>query len=367
MTIFNLPDLGEGLPDAEICEWHVKEGDQVEVDQPLVSMETAKAVVEVPSPQTGKIIKLYGKAGDIIQTGAPLAAFANTAKKQDAGTVVGSLAASDETLSADFIIGAAKQDKATTVKATPAVRALARKLNIDLATVRASRKDSVITAEDVNRHHAEQAQPEAEALRGVRRAMAITMTQSHREVVPVTIYDDADINTWQATEDTSIRLIQALVTACGKEPALNVWYDSKANSRRMHKQVNLGLAMDTEEGLFVPVIHDADSKSDTQLRDIINQLKTSVGKREIPPEQLRDPTIILSNFGKFAGRYANPIIVPPTVAILAAGKIRNEAVISNDEIAAHRIMPLSLTFDHRAVTGGEASRFLGIVIAALEK
>src|SRR5687768_9633686 len=133
MNIFNLPDLGEGLPDAEIHEWFVKEGDTVKLDQPLASMETAKAVVDVPCPQDGTIVKLYGKPGDVIKTGEPLVSFAAdvTAVPKDKGTVVGNLEESNEVSADNFIIGGAAST-GQRAKATPAVRMLAKKLGINL-------------------------------------------------------------------------------------------------------------------------------------------------------------------------------------------------------------------------------------------
>lgn len=372
MTIFNLPDLGEGLPDAEIHEWHVKVGDQITLDEPLVSMETAKAIVDVPAPVTGTISKLYGKLGDIIKTGEPLVEFATSAAQQDtqaSTTVVGNIETSDETLEeASSVMSQGAAKTASPYKATPAVRALAKRLSIDLAQVKPQREDGLITAEDVKQHEQMLASAATlEPLRGVRRTMAGIMATAHAEVVPVTLYDDADIHRWQADTDITVRTIQAIAAACRAEPALNAWYDSKAVGRRLHKTIDLGLAVDTEEGLFVPVIKDVGALDATQLRQHINQLKQQIKDRAVPPEQLRGATITLSNFGMFAGRYANPIVIPPTVAIIGTGKIRDQVVAEQGEPAIHRIYPLSLTFDHRAVTGGEATRFLKVVIEQLQQ
>ncbi len=370
MSIFKLPDLGEGLPDAEINEWHIKVGDIVKTDQPLVSMETAKAVVEVPAPQDGKIIKLYGKPGDIIKTGSPLIEFESAEKREDTGTVVGNIESTGQIVKENFIIGKEQQQSGSSrIKATPAVRALAKKLNIDLATITATGANGIITLQDVeqasqktaNNHDKQQGEP----LRGVRRTMAIVMAQSHAEVVPVTIYDDADIHAWRENSDITARLIQAVVAACQAEPALNTLYDGKAMQRFPQQHVNLGLAMDTPDGLFVPVIKAAENKSVQQLRETIDRFKKTVRSREIAQDDLHGATITLSNFGNFAGRYASPIIVPPTVAIIAIGKLRENVVAYNGEAVIHRVIPLSVSFDHRAVTGGEATRFLGKMMESL--
>lgn len=367
MNIFNLPDLGEGLPDAEIHEWFVKEGDVVQLDQALVSMETAKAVVDVPCPQSGTIVKLYGKPGDVIKTGEPLVAFeAEASARSDKGTVVGHLPESQDVSEDKFIIGSGSRQR---VKATPAVRMLAKKLAVDLTKLVGSGEHGMITRADVENTAKQNAQPPHgfEPLRGVRRAMLTSMMQSHHDVVPVSIFDEADIEAWPAGSDITIRLIHALTYACQKEPALNAWFDTTHNARRCFDEVHLGIAMDSEEGLFVPVIHDVAKQTDQALRKTINEFKEAVQKRTVPQEKLRGATITLSNFGKFAGRFASPIIVPPMVAILAVGRLYQGVVCNNGKIEPHRLIPLSLSFDHRAVTGGEATRFLGAVIESLQK
>lgn len=369
MKIFNLPDLGEGLPDAEIHEWFVKEGDVVIADQPLVSMETAKALVDVPCPQDGVIAKLYGKPGDIIKTGVALVAFADAEVKVDKGTVVGNLEESHEVQDDNFIIGSS-QTAGQRIKATPNVRALAKKLGVDLSTLTASNPNGLISREEVEQAaNQSSALPEGyEPLRGVRRAMLNSMVQSHQVVVPVSIFDEADINSWAKGEDITARLIQAICSACEKEPALNAWFDTQHGARKCIKEVNLGLAMDTEDGLFVPVIHQAEKKSPQQLRQIIDEYKADVRTRSVASENLKGASITLSNFGKFAGRFASPIIVPPMVAILAVGRVYQAATVdAQGKVTSHPMVPLSLSFDHRAVTGGEATRFLGAIIASLQE
>lgn len=370
MNIFNLPDLGEGLPDAEIHEWFVKEGDKVSVDQPLVSMETAKAVVDVPCPQEGTIAKLFGKPGDVIKTGDPLVGF-ETAESQrvDKGTVVGNLEESTEISDDNFTIGAASSSSQR-IRVTPAVRLLAKKLEVDLNAIKGSGEHGLIRREDIEAAASKKSQPldGFEPLRGVRRAMLNSMMQSHREIVPVSIFDEADIEAWQAGSDITLRLIRAMIYASSQEPALNAWFDTAHSARKCFKEVHLGLAMDNKEGLFVPVIHDAASYSDEQLRKMIDEYKQEVSERTLAPEKLKGATITLSNFGKFAGRFASPIIVPPMVAILAVGRLYKAAVIAaSGKVEAHRLLPLSLSFDHRAVTGGEATRFLGAVIESLQR
>lgn len=369
MNIFNLPDLGEGLPDAEIHEWFVKEGDTVQADQPLVSMETAKAVVDVPAPQSGVIEKLFGKPGDLIKTGEPLVSFVSSDKKtEDKGTVVGNLEESAD-ITEDHFTFDTQHQRRTSNRATPMVKMLAKKLGVDLKAVKGSGEHGMITGQDVESfaHQNLQIPVGYEPLRGVRRAMLNSMVHSHQEVVPVSIFDEADIHHWKEDADITVRLIKAIIEATQREPALNAWFDTQHSACQCFDEVHLGLAMDNEEGLFVPVLHNAAQYSDKELRQLINELKQSVSNRAITADKLKGATITLSNFGKFAGRFASPIIVPPMVSILAVGRLY-KAVVPNekDQIEIHKMLPLSLSFDHRAVTGGEATRFLGAVIKSLE-
>ena len=344
MRVFNLPDLGEGLQEAEIVEWHVKPGDSLAADQVMVSVETDKAIVEVPAPYEGTVEKLFGGPGDKIHVGAPLVGFEGAV--QDTGTIVGDLATR------------ARPE----VKATPAVRALARNLNVDLSTVTPTGPGGVATTEDVKRG-ARGAAPVAPAgQKGMRATMARNMAAAHAEVAAVTIVDDADIEHWPGGTRALARLARAIVAACKAEPGLNAWYDGRAGARTVRAEVDLGIAVDMPDGLLVPVLRDA-QKSIDQLEELIAQAR----QRTLAPDKLRGATITLSNFGGIGGRYASPIVVPPTVAIVGAGRIeRRPVVTASGGIAAHRVLPLSLTFDHRAATGGEAARFLNALKADLQ-
>lgn len=366
MKVFKLPDLGEGLQEAEIVEWHVAPGAEVKADDPLVSVETAKAIVEIPAPYAGKVAKLFGEVGGVARVGAPLVGFEG--EGADSGTVVGEMKVGRDVVSeAAASVGAGGFHRTGAgIKAVPAVRALAHRLNVDLAMVTPSGRDSVITAGDVERVARILASvgPQ-EQLRGVRRAMAANMTLAHDEVAAATIMDDADVAAWGPAQDVTVRLLRALVAGCRAEPGLNAWYDSHAVGRWVVKDVHVGIAADTADGLFVPVMRDVDKRSPADLRRGLEALKADIRARRTPPEELRGNTITLSNFGPIAGRYAAPIVLPPTVAILGAGRIRQEVVAADGVPAVHPVLPLSLTFDHRAVTGGEAGRFLAAVIADL--
>ena len=370
MKIFNLPDLGEGLPDAEIVEWHVAVGDEVEEGQTLVSVETAKAIIDIPSPRAGRIARLYGAENDVIETGKPLLAFASEdadevdEKPVDSGTVVGEME-STEDLIAEGAVGVSHG--ATTIKATPAVRALANRMDVELSMVTPSGRDGLVLADDVRRVARILAEHgPMEPLRGVRRTMARNMAQAHAEVAPATLVEDADIGALESSADITPRLIRALIAGCKAEPSLNAWYDGHANGRRVLERIHLGLAVDAPQGLFVAVLPDIQDDDDAAIVERLDELKERIRNRSVTPAELRGYSITLSNYGAIAGRYASPVVLPPTVAILGAGKARDAVVARDGEIVIRRILPLALTFDHRAVTGGEAARFMKAVIDDLE-
>jgi len=391
MNIFKLPDLGEGLMEVELLEWQVAPGDTIKEDEPLLSVETAKAIVDIPSPVSGKVVRCYGAVGDILHVGDPVVEFetdkaqfsspqaatggndeTHLAKEEDAGSVVGRVETGSQVLkeesSAGTFAGSKAGGAASGVKVSPAVRALARQLEVDLSVVTPSGSGGVISSDDVQRVAKILSEVGAlQPLRGVRRAMAQSMTKAVAEVVPVTVCDDADIDAWDENQDVTVRLIRALVMGCRAQPSLNAWYDSHSMGRRLIEKVDVGIALDTGDGLFVPVLRDVGNAEADELRTRINVMKEAVQSRRIPPEELRGNTITLSNFGQFGGRYADPIVLPPTVAILGAGRLRDEVVAVDGLPAVHRIIPLSLTFDHRAVTGGEATRFLSTVMEDLNK
>ena len=408
MTTFNLPDLGEGLAEAEIVRWHVNVGDAIAVDQPMLAVETAKAVVEVPAPFSGVVKTLHGQPGDVIATGAPLVDFetANGAKtavstgrvSSDAGTVVGNMPTSDielvETAHAGSTHyrenGDASAPSATAqggrLRAAPAARALAKRLNVNLTTLNGTGRGGVIIVDDVIAHSSigsngtsapggttipatptAPAFPGGEKLRGLRRAMSQSMSLARDNVTNCTLFDDADLSSWREGQDFTTRLLRAIAAGSQAEPALNAWYDGNTQTRRLMTRVDVGMAVDTGDGLIVPVIRDVANRTTAQLRAEIDRLKSAARDRTVTPDDLRDVTFMLSNFGMIAGRYATPIVVPPMVAILGSGRLSRDVVAADGGIEAHLRMPLSLTFDHRCVTGGEAARFLAAVLRDLEK
>jgi 2-oxoisovalerate dehydrogenase E2 component (dihydrolipoyl transacylase) len=404
MKTFNLPDLGEGLAEAEIVRWHVNTGDHVKVDDPMLAVETAKAIVEVPSPFSGVIKATHGKPGDMIATGALLVEF-ETDSPADSGTVVGRMPTSDE----DFVEehryngdGSAAVDDAApqtgNVKAVPAARALAKRLGIDLTQVHGTGRGQLVTIDDVLQASqaprsplttaathattasvptsapspraapASTAPGDAEQLRGPRRAMAQSMALSRDNVMGCTLFDDADLHDWHDNQDITSRLLRAISAGCAAEPGLNAWFDGTAQTRRTHSHIDVAIPVDTPGGLIAPVIRNIAGRPVAELRHDVDKLKRNTFERTVTPEELRNFTFMLSNFGMIAGRYATPVVVPPAVAILGSGRLSHDVVATKGgAIEAHLRMPLSLTFDHRCVTGGEAARFMAAVIRDLQK
>ena len=362
MTVFALPDLGEGLQSAEIVAWHVSAGDHVIADQPLVSVETDKAVVEIPAPFSGTVKALLAKAGDIVATDAPLVEI-STGKTEDSGAIVGDIA--QESTAPKTVVQAplktAVEGPQKDVKATPAVRKLAREKGVDLLVIAGSGPGGTILSADVL--SAASGLTDGEELRGVRRAMALKMTKSHENIVPATVTDRADIHNWLPGEVPTLRLVQAIAAACKTEPALNAWFDG--TRRVLHDHVDLALAVDTADGLFAPVLRSVETGKDIPAK--IATIRTAIETRTISPQEMKDATISLSNFGMIGGEHAVLVVVPPQVAIIGAGRIAEALVVADGAPAVRRMLPLTLTFDHRVVTGGEAARFLTALRAHLEQ
>lgn len=378
MKSFLLPDLGEGLAESEIVEWHVNVGDDVELDQVILTVETAKAVVEVPAPYSGKIVKRYGEEGDVISIGSLLieieeaitegANLNESSNTNDAATVVGNVSSHTHHVEVDdFWVGAAHHNaEENSITAMPSARLLAKKLGIDLLRVKGSGQDGVITDNDIYDQIDKQA-PGTEVLKGARRTMVGTMAQSHHSVASVTITEEAMLENWQNDEDISGRLIKAVVHACQTEPALNAWFDAETMTRCVHSNVNIGIAVDSSHGLYVPVLRNANEYDQAGIRHWLNETVQGIRARRIGREQLQHATITLSNFGAIAGIFATPVVTPPQVAIVGAGRIIEKVIIRDGQAVGVKALPLSITFDHRACTGGEAARFVKVLVEHLQQ
>jgi pyruvate dehydrogenase E2 component (dihydrolipoamide acetyltransferase) len=384
---FKFPDVGEGIAEAEIIRWLVKEGDAVKEDQDLLEVETDKAILTLNSPYTGKVTKLHGKEGDIIKVGDVLTTFDAggkeatlvEAEKRDSGTVVGSLSDNEVV------------EVIRPVQATPAVRALAKEMGIDLAKVKGTGPGGRITKEDVERAStktARQTHAEADAygsvekvpLRGIRRTVAKRMAEASKRVAEVTIWEDADITELEqvrakeqrVAEEKGVKLtylpflIKAVIPALKAHPYFNASLDEVAEAIILKKYFNIGIAVDTSDGLIVFVIKNADEKNILDLAREIATLAEKARLRKIDLHELKGSTFTITNYGVVGASYGTPIINYPEVAIVGLGKIEDRPVVRSGQIAIRKIMPLSLAFDHRVIDGVEAGRFLGVVIEHLE-
>jgi pyruvate dehydrogenase E2 component (dihydrolipoamide acetyltransferase) len=352
---FHLPDLGEGLIEAEIISWHVAAGDHVVADQPLVSVETDKAVVEIPAPQSGTVVRLHGELGDRIEVGALLVEFDSA--RTDSGAIVGDLAGA-----------APSAPERVEVKASPAARRRARELGVALEHVAGSGPGGVIQVSDVERNaDSLTTSPGAEALRGVRRTMAKRMADAHARVAAASVTGEADVSLWHQGQSPLLRLVRAVGEACRVEPRLNAAFDDVNMTLLLAEQVDLGIAMETADGLFVPVLRDVAARDADGLAEGIERMKEDVRKRSIPAADLRGQTITLSNFGAVAGIHSAMIVVPPQVAIVGAGRVSMRPVLKEGQLREHAFLPLSITFDHRVVTGVETCRFLDALVHNLEQ
>lgn len=355
MSIFHLPDLGEGLAEATVVRWHVAEGDDVQAEQLLVSVETAKAIVDVPSPQSGHIMALLAAAGETVPTHAPLVEFADTKNAAaadsaaDAGSVVGNLAVAESRVrDAGFLIGRHRHTEARLQQ--PRQR-------------RATRSPPPVSSTIILPALFEG----GEALEPTRLAMAENLSRSQRDVVPVTIFGEAEIR-FEDRRELTARLVLALAAAARVEPALNAWYDGQRQVRRLHETVDVGIAVDTTHGLYVPVLRHAETLAVGAVARQVSELRQAAEEYRLTAALQSGATLTLTNFGSLAGRFATPLVVPPQVAILGSGHAHDGVRLGRDnQLERTRLLPLSLTVDHRVVTGGEAARFLAAVIAALEE
>jgi pyruvate dehydrogenase E2 component (dihydrolipoamide acetyltransferase) len=405
---FKFPDIGEGLTEGEIVRWLVKEGDEIKEGQPLVEVETDKALAEIPSPRTGVILKILAKEKEIIKVGQVIViigekgeAVAAPPPKPKSVGVVGELEEAPEE-------APAVQVRAEAVKpafvsphalATPAIRALAKELGTDLDKVKGTGLEGRVLEKDVRLAAEGKEKPVEEVkrptkvkkydlygyvdripLRGVRRSIAKAMVKSKYTAPHVTTMDEADVTElWKirekekkAAEKKGIKLtilpfiIKAVIAGLKEHPYLNATLDDENEEIIVKKYFNIGMATDTPEGLMVPVVKNAGDKSILHLAEELTQLAEKARNRSIDLADLKGGTFTITNYGALGGIYGTPIINHPEVAILGVGKIKDMPVVRDGKIEVRKILHLALSFDHRVVDGGEAARFLNTVIARLE-
>jgi pyruvate dehydrogenase E2 component (dihydrolipoamide acetyltransferase) len=375
---FTLPDLGEGITEAEIRKWLVTVGDTVQEHQPVVEVETDKAVVEVPTPRSGKVLSLARGEGETVRVGETLLSIGAEGEEEKpkprSVSVVGELPEAEE-------------DTPPQVLATPAVRALAREKGISLEGIPGTGPRGSITREDLlsaspKRGVAGDEPGEVERIpfRGLRRTIARNLLKSHQMTVCVTGMEEVDVTElWnlRVRENAGLDargihltyfpfIIKAVQHALREHPLLNASVDEEGEAIILKKYCNIGFAVDTAEGLIVPVLRDVEKKSIIDLAGELHALSERARERTITLAEMKGSSFTISNFGQFGGGFATPIINYPDVAILGCGRITDKPWVVKGEIAIRKILPLSLTFDHRVTDGGDATRFLSLVASFLE-
>ncbi|WP_298431923.1 dihydrolipoamide acetyltransferase family protein [Geobacter sp.] len=375
---FKLPDLGEGITEAELRRWLVREGESIREHQPVAEVETDKAVVEVPSPRGGKVGRLARREGETVQVGETLLTIVEEEEEP---------AASPPKRSVGIVGELPEAEEEPGILATPQVRKLARERGIDLGGIRGSGPRGSITPEDLEKL-APAARAAAEGfgpveripLRGVRRAIARNVIASQRVTAFVTGMEEADITelwTLRQREQPEAEargahltflpvFIKAAQHALREHPYLNAALDDAAGEIIIKKHYHFGIAVETPDGLMVPVIRDVEKKSIIELAAEIRELGRKARERTISLEEMKGSSFTLTNYGHFGGVFATPIINWPDVAILGFGRIAERPWIHRGEIAIRKILPLSLTFDHRVTDGADAAAFLAKVVRYLE-
>jgi pyruvate dehydrogenase E2 component (dihydrolipoamide acetyltransferase) len=407
---FKFPDIGEGLTEGEIVRWLVKEGDSVKEGDPLVEVETDKALAELPSPRTGVILRLLVKGKEIIKVGQAIVVIGEKGESAAVPApaprsvgVVGELEEAPEEVPQKEARVEEKRPARVSehVLATPGVRALAKELGMDINQVASTGPDGRVLEKDV-RQAAEakpkEIPPEAEKkvarvrkydlygyveripLRGVRRSIVKAMVKSMYTAPHVTAMDEADVTElWGIREKEKAKagkkgikltilpfIIKAVIAGLVEHPYLNATLEDENEEIVLKKYYNIGVAADTAEGLMVPVVKNAKDKSIFQLAEELAQLAEKARARKVDLADLKGGTFTISNYGAVGGTFGTPIINHPEVAILGVGKIKDAPVVREGKIEIRKIISLSLSFDHRVVDGAEAARFLNTLIAHLE-
>lgn len=384
---FKLPDLGEGITEGEIRKWLVKEGDAIEEHQTILEIETDKAIVEVPSPKKGKILRINKEEGDIAKVGEVLMIIAEEGEEiEEKPEAKVEEAAVEERPKSVSVVGVLPEEEEG-ILATPAVRSLAKELGVNLETIKGSGPGGSITKDDVAKvsekvKKAEEIYGITEhvPLKGLRRTIAKNLLTAHQTMVFVTIMDEADVtDLWnirerekKALQEKGIHLtflpffIKAVQHSLAEHPYLNASIDGEKEEIIIKKYYNIGIAVDTPDGLMVPVIRNVDKKTVRELASEIQDLSQKAKERKIKLEEMRGGSFTISNWGHFGGTFATPVINYPDAAILGTGRISDKPWVKEGQIVIRKILPLSLTFDHRVTDGADAATFLSKVMRYIE-
>lgn len=390
---FRFPDVGEGIQEGEIVKWKVKEGDSVKQNQVIAEVETDKAIVELPSPKSGTILKINFKEGQRVKVGETLVVIGEKGEKvtitkgakqeKKSTTVMGVL----EEGQTDFVPKKNTSSTEKQVLATPAVRALARQMNINLTSIKGSGKDGRILEQDlkapskssgakVTKKYDMYGYVDRVPLSGIRKTIATKLSES-TSIPHVTHMDEADITDLLALKEEEKSknkkmhltlapfIIKAVIAALKEHPILNATLED--DQMVIKKYYNIGVATDTPEGLMVPVLKIADQKTIVQLAQELQTLVENAKKRKIDLADLKGSSFSITNIGSIGGTHFTPIINPGNVAILGIGKRQEKVALVDGEAETRFILPLSLTFDHRVMDGAEAARFMNDLKKHLEK
>jgi pyruvate/2-oxoglutarate dehydrogenase complex dihydrolipoamide acyltransferase (E2) component len=358
---FKLPDLGEGLTEGEIARWLVQEGQEIAEDEPLVEIQTDKTTVEIPSPAAGKVARIMVAEGEVVPVGTvlvvigedgaapiePAPSVADTTRGQTPGPVSGGR-----------------------VRATPLVRKMAQELGVELDGLTGTGHQGRVTEEDVRAAAASGGQTlghdsegRREPLRGVRRLVAEHMARAHREVPPVTWVEECDFGAVDLKQLVPA-VLKAVVETLQEFPELNARLEG--DQIVYLDRYDLGVAVQTEQGLVVPVVRGCDRASLDELRAEVERLAESARAGSLKPEELRGSTFTVTSAGKLGGLLTTPIVNHPEVAILSIGRVAQRPVVRDGEIVARPTGYVSVTFDHRVVDGARAAEFGLAVIRRLE-
>jgi len=428
MTEFKLPDVGEGMHEAEIVRWLVKPGDRVKADQVMLEIQTDKALVEIPSPVAGIVAEIRVKEGQMVPVGTVLITFdtAPATKVAEKPVPEPVLAVAATTLTKAYSNGATVTTQPSRVRAAPAVRKKAWELDVDLTVVQPSSPDGRVLLQDVLNYAkhlhapdvgvllvapanaptngknedveapvvetvvttkpsmssvAETAQEEIrKPLVGLRRRIAERMELSWRTIPHVSTFEDVDAGNLSAlraqlapaAEKRGVKLtylpllVKAAIYALKKTPIFNSSLDDKSREVIYKNYYHIGLATATPDGLLVPVLHHADQLTLLELAVEINRLAEGARNRSLKGNELSGSTFTITNYGSYGGSVGTPIINPPEAAILGVGRIADKAVVLNGQIVARPIMPLCLSFDHRLIDGADSGVFTNHLKEVLE-
>jgi pyruvate/2-oxoglutarate dehydrogenase complex dihydrolipoamide acyltransferase (E2) component len=360
---FKLPDLGEGLTEGEVARWLVVEGDEIAEDEPLVEIQTDKTTVEIPSPASGRVARILVAEGSVVPVGTVLVVIGEDGHVQGQApdvaatdTVQGQAPDMSETASAGPV----------RLQATPLVRRVAHELSVDLATVEASGPGGRITEDDVRRTAGATAPAEGrrEPVRGVRRRIVEHLTRAHREIPAVTYVEECDFSNVDLKQLLPA-VLHATALTLKEFPELNARFDG--DQIVYLDRYDLGIAVQTEQGLVVPVVRDCDSRSIDELRVDVDGLAERARAGKLAPEELRGSTFTVTSAGKLSGLFVTPLINHPEVGILGVHRIAPRPVVHDDQIVVRQMGNVSVTFDHRVVDGARAAQFALAVIAQLEE